>query len=73
MFSKAVFIFLAIGALSVNALATPVARSPVPEPACEFPGSFSITRYHNLTLVSFSYGCGMEENGSGKKSKNRQG
>jgi len=55
MFSKAVLIFLAIGALSVNALTAPVARSPVPEPAQgEFPRSFFITRYHNLTLASFN-------------------
>ena len=59
MFSKAVFIFLAIGALSVNALTAPVARSPATTTTTttvdgEFPQSFSITRYHNLTLDSFN-------------------
>ena len=54
MFLKAALTFLAIGALSVNALSIPVARSPAPEPDCEFPRSFSITSYHDLTLVSFS-------------------
>ena len=54
MFSKAVLIFLAIGALSVNALTIPVARSPPPVLEGEFRRSFSITRYHNLTLASFN-------------------
>jgi len=54
MFLKTVLTFLAIGALSVNALTAPVARSPTPEPECEFPRSFSITSYHDLTLVLFN-------------------
>ena len=37
MFSKATLTFLAIGALSVNAVAVPVVRSPAPEPESEFP------------------------------------
>ena len=41
MFIRTVLTFLAVGALSVNALTTPVARSPAPEPECEFPRSFS--------------------------------
>ena len=53
MFPKAILTFLVIGALSVNALVVPVARSPAPEPDCEFPQSFSITSYHDLTLLSF--------------------
>ena len=51
MFFRAALAFLAIGALSVNAFTVPVARSPVPEPECEFPRSFSITSYHDLTLA----------------------
>jgi len=54
MFSKATLTFLAIGVLSVNALTTPVARSPAPESECKFPRSSSITSYHNLALVSFN-------------------
>ena len=54
MFPKAAFTFLAIGALSVNALTIPVARSPAPEPEREFPRSFLITSYHDLTLPSFN-------------------
>ena len=49
MFPKAVLTALFIGALSVNALTVPVARSPAPEPECEFSRSFSITSYHDLT------------------------
>ena len=37
MFFKVILTFLAVGALSVNALSIPVARSPAPEPDCEFP------------------------------------
>ena len=36
MFSKATLTFLVVGALSVNALSVPVARSPAPGPECEF-------------------------------------
>jgi len=54
MFLKATLTFLAVGALSVNALAVPVARSPALEPEGEFPRLFSITSYHDLTLVSFN-------------------
>ena len=54
MFLKAALTFLAVGALSVNALTAPVARSPAPEPECEFPWSFSATSYYDLTLVSFN-------------------
>jgi len=63
MFSKAVLIFLAIGALSVNALTAPVARSPALELESEFPRSFSITRYHHkqttdyFTLPNFPRHC----------------
>jgi len=52
MFSKAALTFLVVGALSVNALTIPVARSPAPEPECEFPQSFPITSYHDLTSPS---------------------
>jgi len=52
MIFKTVLTFLAVGALSVNALTVPVARSPAPEPECEFSRSFSTTSYRNLTLVS---------------------
>ena len=54
MFIKAALAFLAIGALSANALTVPVARSPAPEPDCESPRSFSITSYHDLTLDPFT-------------------
>jgi len=54
MFLKAALAFLAVGVLSVNALTVPVARSPAPEPECEFPQLFSIAPYHDLTLVSFN-------------------
>ena len=37
MLFKAALTLLAVGALSVSALTVPVARSPVPEPECEFP------------------------------------
>ena len=40
MFPKASLTLLAIGALYVNALTVPVARSPAPEPDCEFPDRF---------------------------------
>ena len=52
MFPKVAFAFLVIGVLSVGALTIPVARSPAPEPECESPWSFSITSYHDLTLLS---------------------
>ena len=54
MFLSTALTFLAVGALSANALTVPVARSPAPEPECEFPRSSSITSYHDLTFVSFS-------------------
>ena len=54
MFFKTALTFLAVGALSVNALTAPVARSPAPEPECEFPRSFSIISCHDLTLVPFN-------------------
>jgi len=50
MFSKATLTFLVVGALSVNALTVPVARSPTPEPEREFPRSLFITSHHDLTL-----------------------
>ena len=37
MFFKVVFISFVVGAHSVNALTTPVARSLATEPECEFP------------------------------------
>ena len=40
MFLKTALTFLLVGVLSVNALTVPVARSPAPEPACEFPRPF---------------------------------
>jgi len=40
MFSKIVLTSLVIGALSVNALVGPVARSPASEPECESPRLF---------------------------------
>jgi len=49
MFFKATLAFLVVGALSVNALTVPVARSPAPEPECEFPQLLSITYYYGLT------------------------
>ena len=52
IFLKAALTFLLLGALSVNALNVPAARSPAPEPECEFPRLFSITSYHDLTMVS---------------------
>ena len=55
MFPKATLTFLVIGALSVNALAVPVAHSPSPEPECEFPRSFSTMLYSSLTFISFSF------------------
>ena len=51
MFLKTALTFLAVGALSVSALTVPVARSPAPEPECEFLRSFS---YLDLTLASFN-------------------
>ena len=45
---KATLTFLAIGALTVNALTVPVVRSPAPEPECEFLRLF-ITSYHDPT------------------------
>jgi len=54
MFLKAALTFLAVGALSVNALTAPVARSLAPEPECESPRPFSITSYQDLTLASFN-------------------
>ena len=53
MFLKTALTFLAVGALSANALTVLVARSPAPEPECEFPRSVSIT-YQDLTFVSFN-------------------
>ena len=53
MFSKVALISLIIGALSVNALVLPVARSPAPEPKCELPLSFSVTSDRDLTFVPF--------------------
>jgi len=51
MFPKTALTFLVVGALSVNALTVLVARSPAPEPDCEFPPSFPITSYSDLTIV----------------------
>jgi len=51
MFPRAALTFLVVGALSVNALTGPVARSPAPGPGREFPRSFSTVSYHDLTLV----------------------
>ena len=50
MFSKTALIFLALGALYVNASTVPVAR----EPECEFTRSFPAISYHDLTLASFN-------------------
>jgi len=50
MFPKAALTFLAIGALYVNALAVPVARSPAPEPDCGFSRSFSTTFHRDSDL-----------------------
>jgi len=55
IFSAAVqlaLIALVAGAISVNALATPAARSPPPEPKCEFPQSLSTMPCHDLIFVS---------------------
>ena len=52
MFPKVALIALVVGAISVNALATPVARSPAPEPECEFPQSFSTMPHLDLTCIS---------------------
>jgi len=49
MFLKVALTFLAVGALSVNALTIPVARSPAPEPDCEFPRPFSIASSYDLS------------------------
>jgi len=49
MFPKAILIFLAIGALSVNALTTPVARSPAPELERELLRSSSTVSHYDLT------------------------
>ena len=57
MFSKTALTSVILGALYVNALSVPVAREPVPEPACEFPRPFPTTFYHDLTLVSFDPRC----------------
>lgn len=53
MFSKFTLISLVVGALSVNALTIPVARSPSPEPQGKFPQSSSDVR-HNLIFASFT-------------------
>ena len=50
---KATLTFLVLGALSVNALAVLVARSPAPEPEREF--SRSLSTHRGLTFVSFSF------------------
>ena len=54
MFLKAVLTFLVAGALSINALIIPVARSPAPELECEYCWLFSIAPYHDPTLISFN-------------------
>jgi len=54
MFSKIVLTALLIGAISVNALTAPVARSPVPEPECESRRLFSAISNHGLTFVPFN-------------------
>jgi len=61
MFCKTVLISLAIGAISVNALAVPVAREPAPEPECESPRLFSTVPYHDLTSVSFNSPAAMDQ------------
>jgi len=48
MFSKLTLISLVVGALSVNALVVPVARSPSPEPQGESPLSSSTIFYRGL-------------------------
>ena len=48
MFPKTALTFLLIGALSVNALTAPVARSPTPEPECEFPVPYHISPRSDL-------------------------
>ena len=50
MFSKVALSILAVGALSVNALVVPVARSAAPQPECKF---FPTPSHLDLTLVSF--------------------
>jgi len=45
---KTTLTFLAIGALSVSALTVPVARSPAPEPECEFLDRSPSHPYHTL-------------------------
>ena len=54
MFPKAILTLLIVGVLSVNAVTVPVARSPAPEPECEFLRSFPIIYSRNLTLVPFN-------------------
>ena len=51
MLFKTVLTSFLIGAISVNALAIPVPRSPVPEPECESPRLFSTISYRDLTFV----------------------
>ena len=52
---------LIIGAISVNALAIPVARSPAPELEREPPRLFSTVSYHDLTSVLFNSFATMEQ------------
>ena len=58
MFPKTVLTFLVIGALSVNALTVPIARSPAPEPECEFPivllTLYIITTQHSSPSIALS-------------------
>ena len=54
MFLKSALTFFVLAALSVNALTVPVARSPGPEPESEFPPTFSIISYHDLTWFPFN-------------------
>ena len=54
MFLKVIFTFLAVGALSVSALTIPVARSPAPEPDCEFPRWSLTAPCHDLTSGIFN-------------------
>ena len=58
MFSKLTLISLVVGALSVNALVVPVARSPSPEPQGESPLSSSTIFYRGLIFPSFTAGLG---------------
>jgi len=51
MLFKTVLTSLLIGAISVNALSGPIARSPVPEQECESPRLFSTISYHGLTFI----------------------